>query len=110
MTNREAPRTCFGNGFPPFGSAVSEKSRFALYFFRPTAPNLTADYADETDFAAKLDVFPGVVIPSLARNLTVEVCGTQVLLCDARRFWEILRALRMTAKSYASLGSASPTR
>src|SRR2546430_6165172 len=37
MTNREAPRTCFGNGFPPFGSAVFEKSRFALYFFRPTA-------------------------------------------------------------------------
>src|SRR5882724_1256284 len=51
MTNREAPRTCFGNGFPPFGSAVFEKSRFALYFFRPNGRNLTADCADETDFA-----------------------------------------------------------
>src|SRR3982751_6618838 len=35
MTNREAPLTLFGNGLPPFGSAVVEKSRFRLYSVSP---------------------------------------------------------------------------
>src|SRR6267143_1248064 len=56
MTNRHAPRTCFGSGLPPFGSAVFAKSRLALYFFRPISFTLTADYADETGFVPRLDV------------------------------------------------------
>src|SRR3984893_7432821 len=37
MTKRDAPLTRFGNGLPPFGSAVVPKSRFRFYSGNPTA-------------------------------------------------------------------------
>src|SRR5436190_23850029 len=50
MTKRDAPRTPFGKGLLPFGSAVFRKSRFALYSASPIAFILAADHADKTDF------------------------------------------------------------
>src|SRR4029450_5445756 len=40
MTKRDAPRTVFGLGLPPFGSEVVEKSRFLWYSRNPIRTNL----------------------------------------------------------------------
>src|SRR5438105_11033247 len=41
MTKRDAPRTCFGNGLPPFGSDVRAKLRFRLYCVNPMNLNFS---------------------------------------------------------------------